>query len=74
MPRYTVQSGDTLSAIARKEGIDLRDLVAANTQIVDTDLIYPGQTIRIPSGAGSRAQRAAASARIASGSAAAQVL
>jgi len=45
---YVVQAGDTLSAIARKCGVSLDDLLAANPQIKDPASIYPGQQIRIP--------------------------
>lgn len=46
---YVVQSGDTLSAIAKKFGVTLDSLVAAN-QIVNPNLIRPGQQLTIPSG------------------------
>jgi spore coat assembly protein SafA len=45
---YTVQSGDTLFEIARRNGLPLSVLIAANPQICDPDLIFPGQTIYIP--------------------------
>lgn len=44
---YVVQSGDTLSKIARACGANLADLVAFNPDIVDPDLIYPNQKINI---------------------------
>lgn len=47
----TVQRGDTLWAIARANGVSLQDLIAANPQIADPDLIRPGQTVRLPGGA-----------------------
>ncbi|AEJ41348.1 LysM repeat-containing protein [Sulfobacillus acidophilus TPY] len=47
---YTVQKGDTLSAIAARYGISLAALEAANPQIKDPNLIYPGETITIPGG------------------------
>lgn len=44
--RYTVLPGDTLSAIAELHGIDdWRRLVAANPDIEDPDLIWPGQVM-----------------------------
>lgn len=46
--QYTVQSGDTLSGIAASFGVSLADLEAANPQIADPNLIYPGQLIVIP--------------------------
>lgn len=45
---YTVQPGDTLSSIAQQFGVTLATLEAANPQITDPDLIYPGQVITIP--------------------------
>ena len=45
---YVVRSGDTLSGIGAKFGVDWRELVKLNN-IVDPGLIYPGQHIRIPS-------------------------
>jgi spore coat assembly protein SafA len=46
--RYVVQPGDTLSAISRRFGITLQALIAANPQIANPDLIFPGQLIFIP--------------------------
>lgn len=45
---YTVQPGDTLSGIAGMFGITLDQLLAANPQITNPNLIYPGQRICIP--------------------------
>jgi len=45
---YTVRSGDTLSEIARLCGLQLSDLVSANPQIANPDLIYIDQKINIP--------------------------
>ncbi len=47
---YTVQRGDSLSQIAAQHGVSLQDLIAANPQIRNPNLIYPGQSIAIPSG------------------------
>ena len=49
---YTVKSGDTLWDIARAHGVSLQSLIAANPQIANPDLIYPGQKINIPGGGG----------------------
>lgn len=49
---YTVQRGDTLSGIAARHGVSLAALEAANPQIKNPNLIYPGQSIRIPSAGG----------------------
>lgn len=48
----TVRSGDTLSGIAARNGVALGDLLAANPQIRNPDLIYPGQTVHLPNGGG----------------------
>lgn len=45
---YTVRRGDTLGNIALAYGISLGSLVAANPQIWNPSLIYPGQVITIP--------------------------
>jgi spore coat assembly protein SafA len=50
---YTVRSGDCLWDIAQAHGVPLSALEAANPQIANPDLIYPGQRITIPSGSGS---------------------
>lgn len=47
---YIVQSGDTLHDIAEAYGIPLSEVIAANPQISNPDLIYPGGTIKIPEG------------------------
>ena len=47
---YTVQGGDTLSAIARKFGVDMMALAAVNN-IVNPSLIRAGQTLTIPGAA-----------------------
>lgn len=44
---YTVQRGDSLSAIARRYQISLEALASANN-ITDMDLIDPGQVLEIP--------------------------
>lgn len=45
---YIVKSGDTLSAIAHRFGVDVQDLIDNNPQINDPDLIYPEDVIHIP--------------------------
>ena len=45
---YTVQTGDTLSGIAQRYGLTLNQLVVANPQITNYNLLYPGQVICIP--------------------------
>lgn len=46
--QYTVVSGDTLWKIAVKTETGISELIAANTQISNINLIYPGQKINIP--------------------------
>jgi tyrosinase len=48
VPRYIVHSGDTLTAIATRFGVDLAALRAANPQVSDPDRIFPGQVVTIP--------------------------
>ncbi|MGE5404456.1 MAG: LysM peptidoglycan-binding domain-containing protein, partial [Candidatus Saccharibacteria bacterium] len=45
---YTVKQGDTLFLIAQRYGVSLDALIAANPQIVNPDIIQPGQIICIP--------------------------
>ncbi|RWZ55345.1 SafA/ExsA family spore coat assembly protein [Halobacillus fulvus] len=45
---YTVQSGDTLWKISKKYQIGLSEIINANSQIANPDLIYPGDRITIP--------------------------
>ncbi|NLC53348.1 MAG: LysM peptidoglycan-binding domain-containing protein [Firmicutes bacterium] len=45
---YTVVAGDTLFFIAQRFGVSLSALIAANPQITDPDLIFPGQVICVP--------------------------
>ena len=45
---YTVQPGDTMFFIARRFGISLDSLIAANPQIADPNLIFPGDILCIP--------------------------
>ncbi|WP_116900986.1 SafA/ExsA family spore coat assembly protein [Thermaerobacter sp. PB12/4term] len=47
---YTVQPGDTLFFIAQRFGVTLQALIAANPQIPDPSLIFPGQQICVPTG------------------------
>ncbi len=53
---YTVQSGDSLSAIAKREYGDAsawRRIFEANRDQIDNpDLIHPGQQLKIPSPGG----------------------
>ncbi len=49
---YTVKKGDTMYKIAQKNNISLNALIAANPQIQNPALIFPGQEICIPTGGG----------------------
>lgn len=46
-PTVTVQSGETLSAIARRTGASVNDLVNANC-LASADSLQAGQTLRVP--------------------------
>lgn len=48
--RYTVVSGDTMYFIAQRFGVSLEALIAANPQISDPNLIYPGDQLCVPGG------------------------
>ena len=43
-----VRKGDTLWGIAKRYGVELAELVRANPQIKNPNLIYPGNEVRIP--------------------------
>ncbi len=45
---YQIEHGDTLSAIAEHFGVSLSSLLAANPQVLNPDVIYPGDAIQIP--------------------------
>ncbi len=45
---YTVKAGDTLFSISRKFGVTVEEILAANLQIVNRDIILIGQVICIP--------------------------
>jgi len=44
---YIVRRGDSMGGIARKCGITLLELLDANPEIANADLIYPGQLLKI---------------------------
>ena len=52
---YTVRQGDTLWKIASLYKVGVSELIAANPQIPNPDLIYIGQNINIPAISGYRA-------------------
>ena len=49
---YTVRAGDGLASIARKVGVQLADLLAAN-QLTTSSTIHPGQVLAVPIGGNS---------------------
>lgn len=51
---HVVVSGDTVSAIAAKSGVTVDALIAANPQIDNPSLIFPGDRLAIPATAGVR--------------------
>ncbi len=46
---HVVRAGDTITAIARRQGTTVAALLAANG-LVAASIIYPGQTLRLPAG------------------------
>jgi LysM repeat protein len=49
---HLVKPGETLSGIAAERGVSLDALVRANPQIVNPNLIRPGQVLTLPAGGG----------------------
>ena len=49
--RYVVRPGDTLGSIAARFGVTVDDILRANPQIRDVNLIYPGMVLFIPGAA-----------------------
>jgi hypothetical protein len=45
---YVVGTCDTLEDISKLKGVSLDDLEAANSQIADPDMVYPGDFVTIP--------------------------
>lgn len=45
---YVVMPGDTMYKIAARYGVSLGELLKANPDIANPELIYPGQMIQIP--------------------------
>ena len=43
-----VKAGDTLSAIAQDKGVPVQDVINANPQIKNPDLIRPGEKVTVP--------------------------
>jgi LysM repeat protein len=51
---YEVQRGDSLQRIASDHGVKLDALLAANPQVRNPDVIYPGTRLQLPDAAASR--------------------
>jgi len=47
-PTYEVEQGDTITSIANQTGVDTADLLAANPDIANPDVIYVGDTLVLP--------------------------
>jgi uncharacterized YkwD family protein/spore coat assembly protein SafA len=45
---YTVKSGDTMWKIAVRHQVDVSEIISANPQVKNPNLIYPGQRLNIP--------------------------
>ena len=45
---YTVQRGDTMWKIAAKVQVGILEIIEANPQVQNPDLIYPGQVLTLP--------------------------
>ena len=48
LPDVTVKAGDTLSAIAAANNLPVQDVIDANPQIANPDMIRPGQKVTLP--------------------------
>ena len=46
--QHQVEHGDTLSSIAQRHYVSLDDVIAANPQIANPNIIYPGDDIIVP--------------------------
>ncbi|MFL5321283.1 MAG: LysM peptidoglycan-binding domain-containing protein [Myxococcaceae bacterium] len=55
MSIHTVKSGECLWNIARRNGVSLQALIAANPQIKNPDLIHPGESVKVPGDSGGTA-------------------
>jgi hypothetical protein len=45
---FVVGTCDTMEDISKLKGIDLEELIAANPQVKDPDMVYPGEFVTIP--------------------------
>ncbi|WP_163582304.1 SafA/ExsA family spore coat assembly protein [Gracilibacillus saliphilus] len=58
MKIHIVQKDETLWKIAQKYGVNVNEVIAANPQISNPDMIMPGMKIKIPTAADSKQQPA----------------
>jgi len=49
---YTVQQGETLSQIAKSNGVSVKDMMDANPDITNPDVLKTGQALQIPQSTG----------------------
>jgi LysM repeat protein len=49
---YTVQQGETLSQIAKSNGVSVKDMMDANPDITNPDVLKTGQSLQIPQSTG----------------------
>lgn len=52
-PSYTVSGNDTMWTISQRYGISLTSLIAANPQVANPNIIWPGMALNIPGKAAS---------------------
>lgn len=45
---YTVVEGDSLASVAARKKVNFAELVAANSQLANPDLVQPGDVLRLP--------------------------
>lgn len=64
----TARAGDTLSGIAKRHGVSLSDLIKANPQIENPNLIHPGQQLNLPGWNGQNDYQATAAPKVQLGS------
>ena len=48
LPDVTVKAGDTLTSIAEANGVPVQDVIDANPQIKNPDMIRPGEVVSMP--------------------------
>lgn len=61
MAKYTIKSGDTLWALARRHGTTVDELMRLNPQIKDRNKIYAGRSLELPDNFSPKAGQASSS-------------